>query len=270
MRDIELVVSDLDGTLWDQTCRAHPRTLSTLSRLAAMLPVIAATGRRPSSAYARMRANGFSLPAVLFDGSIGLMAEGGRRFHRRAFDAAAYRDVLDVFMSYGLEPVVNIDDGRSCGVGRSPATHPRHLADNLDSSRRIDLPGAAASWDVFGFLICGGDDRLISVFEAVRDVTSASLTPDVRYGGLSLSVRPLGATKWSGVLSYCSDQGIRPDRTLVVADGANDLDLLSAAAISCVPESACDDALNLATHVIGSPSEGGWAMVLDIMGGDGC
>ncbi|QXJ21257.1 HAD family phosphatase [Actinomadura graeca] len=264
-QSVELVVTDLDGTLWDHTCRAHPNTLRALSEMSKAVPVIAATGRRPSSAFEKMRENDFLMPAVLFDGAIGLLAESGPRFHYLPFDAETYEQILDIFLRFGLEPVVNLDDARSCGVGRNPATHPEHLADNAHNTRRIDLTQAAARWNVLSLLICGGDDRLVAVFDEVKDVAAATLTPDVRYGGRSLSARPRGATKWSGVTSYCREQGIRPDRVLAVADGMNDLDLLAAAAIACVPASACEEALGLATHTIAAPAEGGWAEVLEFV-----
>ena len=263
-RRIELVVTDLDGTLWDGTCRAHPLTLAALSEVSAILPVIAATGRRPSSAYGGMRENGFTLPAVLFDGALGLLSENGTIFHHRSFEADLYHRILEIFLGSALEPVVNLDDPRSFGTGQSPSTHPRHLTDNAQHSRMIDLTTVLSVWNVFSFLICGGDDRLANVFEAVRHIASASLTPDTRYGGLSLSVRPMNATKWSGVSSYCRRKDIDTGRILAVADGMNDLDLLSAASVACVPESACDEALRLATHVIPNPSDGGWTHVLGI------
>jgi hydroxymethylpyrimidine pyrophosphatase-like HAD family hydrolase len=263
--DIDLVVTDLDGTVWDHTCFAHPRTLQAISRLSSSFPLLAATGRRPSSAYAKMRANGFSLPAVLFDGSLGLISEDGPTFHRRTFAADVYENLLKVFMRFGLEPVINLDDPKSYGIGRNPATHPNHLADNIDRCRRIDLARASESWAVLSLLICGGGPRLVDVFQEVSRITSSSLTPDVRYGGLSLSVRPLGATKWSGVTSYCRQQGLRSSRVLAIADGVNDLELLRGAAVACVPVSACEEALGLATHVLPGPSRGGWADVLEVI-----
>ena len=69
---IELVVTDLDGTLWDGTGRAHPRTLYALQALAkASIPVLVATGRRAASAWPLMEANGIGLPSVLLDGALG-------------------------------------------------------------------------------------------------------------------------------------------------------------------------------------------------------
>jgi hydroxymethylpyrimidine pyrophosphatase-like HAD family hydrolase len=263
----DLVVTDLDGTLWDDTCIAHPLALRAIKDISATLPLIVATGRRPSSAYAKMNANGFTLPAVLFDGALGLISEDGPTFHRIAFSEEDYHAVLDVFLKHGFEPVVNLDDPMSCGIGLSPATHPRHLSDNLDRSRRIELSQATASWSVLGLLICGGGTELVRVFEEVREIASSSLTPDVRYGGLSLSVRPLGATKWAGVTSYCDMLGLRSDRVLAIADGVNDLELLRGAAVACVPRSGCDEALGLATHMLATPSDGGWAQIVDIIRG---
>ncbi len=51
---IDLVVTDLDGTLWDGRGVIHPRTLWALKTLsAASVPVLAATGRSAAERVAR-------------------------------------------------------------------------------------------------------------------------------------------------------------------------------------------------------------------------
>ena len=78
--------------------------------------------------------------------------------------------------------------------------------------------------------------------------------------------RPPGVSKWSGVLAYCAEQGIDPGRVLAVGDGANDLELLDAAAVACVVATAPPAVLARADHLIGPPASGGWAAVLDLVG----
>jgi len=126
---ISLVVTDLDGTLWDRDGRVHELTLHALQELDRRgIPVLAATGRRPASARQLMVANRVLLPAVVFDGSLGKDFATGATFHRTAFappDAAA---VLEALQQIDLEPCVNIDrELRDAVVGRNPATHPAHV-----------------------------------------------------------------------------------------------------------------------------------------------
>lgn len=69
MSTIDLVVTDLDGTLWDAGERIHSRTLAALHELEARgVPLLVATGRRPRSAAQVLAREGLRPPAVLLDG----------------------------------------------------------------------------------------------------------------------------------------------------------------------------------------------------------
>jgi hydroxymethylpyrimidine pyrophosphatase-like HAD family hydrolase len=68
------------------------------------------------------------------------------------------------------------------------------------------------------------------------------------------------------VLAFCTEQGLDPDAVLAVGDGANDLELLEGAAVACAVATAASAVLARADHVIGPPSRGGWAAVLDLVG----
>ena len=81
-----------------------------------------------------------------------------------------------------------------------------------------------------------------------------------------MSVRPRGVSKWSGVLSFCNQRGLDPARVLAVGDGENDLELLSSAAVACVPSDGCEAALNLANHRIPPAHSGGWAHIMNFIG----
>src|SRR6266536_2945903 len=87
---VELVVTDLDGTLSDAGERVHPRTIRAVLALGdAGIPVLVATGRRPRTAALVLEAAGLRGPAVMLDGSIGRDLRDGRAFHRVAFSPEA-------------------------------------------------------------------------------------------------------------------------------------------------------------------------------------
>ena len=211
---IGLIVTDLDGSFWDAQGRAHPDTLGALSEVrAAGIPVLAATARRPASVLETMADNGVLLPCVLFDGSLGRDFTDGVTFHRRVFDPETASSVLEAFIEAGVEPSLNIEhDHDDFVIGENPSSHPGHLAFNAIRTQRIDLEVAVRTLAVFTFLVIGGArDELVSVLEKVAHLADSSVTPDLMYGGFSLSVRPKGVSKWSGVLSFCTHRGLDPD-----------------------------------------------------------
>src|SRR5271166_5432550 len=141
---IDLVVTDLDGTLWDGTGRAHLRTLRALRRLAAAsIPVLAATGRRAGSAWPLMERNGIALPTVLLDGALGREFRSITAFHTHAFSPDAAAEVLEILEELGVSPCVNVDAlDRDVVLGERPTTNPEHLR-LLASSRREEDPWTA-------------------------------------------------------------------------------------------------------------------------------
>jgi hydroxymethylpyrimidine pyrophosphatase-like HAD family hydrolase len=267
---VELVVTDLDGTLSDAGERVHPKTVRAVRALQhAGIPVLVATGRRPRTAMVVLEAAGLRGPAVMLDGSIGRDLRDGRAFHHVAFRPDAATTVLDAFAAYGFQPCLHVErPGVDIVVGNRPSTHPRHLARAAPWVARDDLARAVRTDPVLSFTLVGGDAaRLGGVADTIvaGGVGSASVTPDLMYGGSTLQVRPAGTSKWSGVLAFCGDQGIDASRVLAVGDGANDVELLRGASIACVVAGGSPDALGHADHIIDPPANGGWAAILDLV-----
>ena len=266
---VQLVVTDLDGTLSDADERIHPASARAVRELeAAGIPVLVATGRRLRMTLAVLEAGGLAGPAVVLDGALGLDLRDGRVFHQVAFPAAAAVRVLEVFGDAGLSPCVYVDrPGVDLVVGDHPSTNPGHLARARPWVAVDDLDRVVAGEPVYTFAVVGRPATLLEpVLREVGAAGSASIVPDLVYGGFTLQVRPPDISKWSGVLAYCAEQGIDPARVLAVGDGANDLELLDGAAVACAIATATPDVLARADHVIGPPSSGGWAAVLDLVG----
>jgi hydroxymethylpyrimidine pyrophosphatase-like HAD family hydrolase len=267
---IGLVVTDLDGTLWDRHGRVHDLTLDALNELDRRgLPVLAATARRPASARRVMDANNVLLPAVLFDGSLGRDFATGETFHCQAFEPARAVAVLETLLACGLEPCVNIDsEPRDAIIGPSPSTHAAHLRFIAPWSREENLEMIVRELPVLSFVICGLERQvLLPALDAIGDLAASTISPDLSYGGSTLSVRPPGVSKWSGVLSFCRSRGLDPGRILAIGDGDNDVELLQSAAIACTVTDGCEAVLRLAHHQLQPASEGGWRAILDILAG---
>lgn len=262
---MDLVVTDLDRTLWSQDECIHDATLAALRALEERaIPVLVATGRRRRSAVEALARSGLHLPAVVLDGAMGRDRDG-RAFFDAAFTADEAAAVLEGFRTVGLEPCLYLDrPDVEVMVGPRPSTHPLHMEHIGAWLGRGDLDEAVAREAVYAFAVIAGEPGRLREAATVIDGSGTSvITSNVFFPGSSITVRPPRVSKWEGVVAYCEDQGLDAAKVLAVGDGENDLELLGGAAVACVVEDGCDAALALADHVIGCASDGGWARILD-------
>jgi hydroxymethylpyrimidine pyrophosphatase-like HAD family hydrolase len=265
---IDLVVTDLDGTLWDLPETVHPRTLAAVAELERRgVPLLVATGRRVASTRDALAELGLAPPAVVLNGAVALDLATDERFHRHAFHADDAARVLEVFLAAGVEPCVYVEHHEvDVFVSGAPSTHPGHLASFGHWVRTGDLAAVAAEHPVLAFGVLGLPwDVLGPLAEVVAEVASPHLSQERRYGGATITVAPPELSKWVGVEAYCARAGLDPSRVLALGDGPNDLELLDGAAVALVPEDGHAEALARADHVIGEAVDGGWAEVLDLL-----
>jgi hydroxymethylpyrimidine pyrophosphatase-like HAD family hydrolase len=264
---IELVVTDLDGSLWVRE-QIHPDALAAWSELEARgIPVIVATGRRLTTTREPLARCGLTPPAVVLNGALALDLATDERFHRHHYDATVAARVLDAFRAAGLDPCVYVEhDAIEVYVGARPSTNPGHLASFGARAVTADLDEIVATQPVLGFGVIGHPiEPLLHVVGTIGDRAETHLSGDSRWGGDTLTVAPPGLSKWAGVLAYCELAGIDSTRVLAIGDGPNDRELLTHAAIAVVPEDAFPEALPLADHVVPAPEAGGWAHILDLV-----
>jgi HAD superfamily hydrolase (TIGR01484 family) len=266
---IELVVSDLDGTLWEDERAVHPRTVEAIARLAgAGIPLLVATGRRVASTRAPLAGIGLAPSAIVLNGALGLDLASSRRFHTAGFVAEDAAAVLATFARWDVEPCVYINrDDPSVWVGESPSTHPDHLASFGSDLGRGRLELLVDAELILAFGVLGLSERQASGLGAeLAGRATPHVDRDRQYGGSSLTVAPLQQSKWDGVVAFCREQGIDERAVLAIGDGPNDAELLEHAAIAVVPEDAHASALERADHVVGRAADGGWAELVDLLG----
>lgn len=265
MAQVELVVTDLDGTLWHTdeevpaTVVAAVRTLEDRG-----VPLLVATGRRVASTRRPLARVGLEPPAVVLNGALGLDLRTGERFHRAPYPRDEAVAVLAAFRSVGMDPVVYVDHpDHETALSSTPATHPDHAA-SLGVAPS-DLDAEVAEVPVLGFSVLGIEHADgVAARDAIGDRAETHLDRSFDFPGLAgLTVAPHGQSKWDGVEAFCRTHGLDSTRVLAVGDGANDVELLSGAAVALVPEVAHPDARAHADHIIPAPSAAGWVQVLD-------
>ncbi|MGV3759526.1 MAG: HAD family hydrolase [Actinomycetota bacterium] len=270
MAAVDLVVTDLDGTLWHTDDHVPGPVLSAWAELERRgVPILVATGRRLASTRGPLARVGLAPPAVVLNGALGVDLASGDRFHRAPFPSEEALAVHDAFASVGLSPVVYVDHPRfDVFLGADPDTNPAHVEQLGDTAGRTDdgdLRAVVATEAVLGFSMIGvAFSAAEAALGAVGRRAEVHLDRSIDWPGTaSLTVAPRDQSKWDGVLAYCGQHELDPTRVLALGDGPNDVELLTGAAVRLVPEVAHPDALDLATEVIPAAAEGGWAAVLD-------
>lgn len=269
MPSIDLVVTDLDGTLWHTDDHVDARVIGALAELERRgIPLLVATGRRTASTRAPLARIGQSPPAVVLNGALGLDLATSVRFHRAPFPADEATTALRAFASVGLDPVVYVDHPRfDVFLSSTPSTHPEHVRSLGDTAGIDDLARVCAEEAVLGFGMIGiAHADGVAASEALGDHVEVHLDRSLDYPGqASLTAAPKGQSKWDGVEAFCVARGLDSGRVLALADGPNDIELLTSAAIRLVPAVAHPAALALADHVIPAAADGGWAEVLSYL-----
>lgn len=265
---IELVVTDLDGTLWDTPSTMHPEAVVALHEIQERYPLLVATGRRLRSTREPLAALGTQPPAVVFNGGLLVDLATDTRLHCQAFSPAVASEVLDAFVAVGLSPCVYVDDEPvEVYTSATPSTHPEHLKALGEWTRPADLDEIVATLPVYAFALLGQPaEPLHAVARAVSDVAACYLSVDRELGGTAINVNPPELSKWVGVEAYCRHAGLDSSAVLVLGDGSNDVEMLRRAAVALVPEDGDPEALECADRVIGPAIDGGWAEVLDVLG----
>lgn len=262
-----LVVTDLDGTVWDNSLRCHGDTIAAIHTLIERddVELLVATGRRRNSARRAFEINDMVLPAVLLNGAIGYDFAQNHIFHQATFTSQELGEVLNRLAESQLGAVSYLTDTRAmvCEGVTTSIKHLDSLGDDLTWTTTNDL---ASRDDVLGMSMLGIEQSEAEpAMYALSDLAGVEVAAyaDHLYPPYSVMLAPQGITKEVGIRAYLRYVDLVPERIIAVGDGGNDLEMLAMADVALAVENSEPRAVAAADHLIAPPSVGGWATVLD-------
>lgn len=272
MRKDTLYVSDLDGTLLDNSSRVSERSVAMLGELVSQgAMVTVATARTPATVDPLLSrlpvpsytdpATGFSLPlpAIVMTGAA-LWNRTARRFDR--VELIPERDAADILASFdtmGLRPFVYCLSGDSfLNVYHTARMSRREEAFYLERKhlklKRFHLDQRPASLDsVVLFFTTGPERDIAAASDRLQGVTECSVAwyRDVLMPETGLiDIYAPGVSKARAVTELARSVGA--SRVVVFGDNLNDLPMMRVADVAVAVDNALDAVKAEATAVIGA------------------
>ena len=248
MVDIKMVVTDLDGTLYNSKGEANGLDLDTLHHLAKMgVPRVIATGRSLWSAEAVIPAN-FPIDYLVFSSGAGVMRWSTKEvLHSRAFSAHQVRGIIDELCSHDVDFMIHEPIPHNhCFLYRSSGK------ENPDFNRRIVhyqqfcrplIQGVAYEAEATQLLAVLPNDvdwfsELKAHFPAVKVIRTTS---PMDGSSIWMEIFPEDVSKASGIAWLCDLLAISAENVMAVGNDFNDVDMLDFAGKSFVVANAHPD-----------------------------
>jgi 5-amino-6-(5-phospho-D-ribitylamino)uracil phosphatase len=268
-----LVVTDLDGTLWNSERQVATETHQAIESLRkAGVPLVAATARNVRSAAMGLEAHRLSMPCVLLNGALVQDPVTNERFHMLPISPGDALLVIDVFESKAVSPQLNVDrvDFPLVRTANNSSCLAYREFSGPFTTEVSDLRAVLGTANVLQVGVAGVSSAVLAeIVDTLR-----TQAPDVRSflvrelnwkggGDSTLMIASAAATKWNGILAYCQNQSIDPNRVVAIGDDINDIEMLSNAAVGFAMPHAPSEVKEVCKAVL--PVNPGWAGVLDYL-----
>ena len=263
-----LYVSDLDGTLLrgDQTLSEY--TVNTLNRLASEGMILSyATAR--SYATSSIVTKGFdaAVPVIVYNGTFILENGTKKRISSHFFSYDEAELVASALVEGGVYPIVYsyVDDKEKyfyCPALISDAAE-SFLKTRRGDGRDNEVDGVdkLCVGDVFHFSCVDTAEKLLKVYERLKDRFSCVYYKEMYSGDWWLEVHPAGVSKANAVLEL--KKLLDCDRVVCFGDGKNDISMFEIADECYAVANAEPELKNIATATIGGNNDDGVAKWLE-------
>lgn len=263
-------ISDLDGTLLDQSALLPEKSREILTRLIeAGLPLTIATARSWQSSRVALNGLQLKLPVVTYNGALILDPVSEQVIHAEIFNQQQKWELFERCKKLAGSPLVyaRIDgkDHVSWQKGQETEGILQYIGDRSNDPRLrgVNTPEELLQGDVLHFTVIDTRDALTPVFEQLKDFPGIHLNiqNDVYHvNEFWLEIMPSNATKAHGVEALSEHLGKK--KIIVFGDNVNDMPMFRIAAEGYATANATDELKALATSVIGSCEENGVACYL--------
>jgi hypothetical protein len=261
MKDIRLVVSDVDGTLVDHDKQLRPATIAAVARVrAAGIGFTIISARPPSGVLPIADALGLDDPIGAFNGGT-VFRRGGEVMEEHLVPADVARGMLDLARGSGAGIWVFADGQWHADTIDNPHVPRERLSANQEPAITPDFAPLA---DRVGKLTFVSDAppvlaRLLEEGRARFGARATIALSQTYY----LDVTALEANKGHGVEALARAAGVDLAQVMVLGDMHNDLPMLERAGLAVAMGQAPDAVKDVAEWITASNDQDGVAQALD-------
>ncbi len=259
-----LYVSDLDETLLRSDETLSPFTAEAINGLIARGMLFSyATARSYHTASQITSALSPKLPLIVYNGTF--ILEGGteRQLLSNQFTTDETKRILDRILDAGVLPLVHVflngvEKYSYCEDRRSPAMQKflnRRIGDPRDNP--VSDPQKLYRGDVFCVTCMDTAEKLLPLYEALRDEFPCNYFRDLYTGEQWLELNPRRASKANAILALKDLLGC--ERIVCFGNGNNDVSMFKIADECYAVANAVPALKSIATAVIDSNDEDGVA-----------
>lgn len=251
-----LLVCDIDGTLAEGQF-IHPDNIEAIRRFQAMSGrVVLATGRSPQSSAPVVRRLSEERLMIANNGTILYDCAERRVLWERTLDIGRLvEDIQDKFPFMGI-----------LSYWQDKLTLYRHspIVDHLIADETLTLTDEGTQTP--NKLLLGDEpDKLAQAEEYLRERLRGSRIHVVRASPHFTELLPEGADKGSAVLALTERLGIRRDHLFVAGNYYNDITMLDAGCVSCVPCESPDEVKAHADYIARPCTQGALADFIEYL-----
>jgi Cof subfamily protein (haloacid dehalogenase superfamily) len=260
-RKIELIVSDLDGTLLVGNGRIHPQNAAAIRQAIAQgVPVMLATGKTRESAVELIEMLELTTPGVFSQGMT-ICAADGSMMRLTVLDTAVTTITFDFAAEYNLSVIAYCLDGLR-------ATHDDYYSQVLHNKYREpqsaicpDLRHQLDGLQITKLLISNAtaDSAVWADLESRLNGRAAVVQAVPQY----IEAMPLDVSKGEGVGWLLNEMGVDPAAVMAIGDGENDLEMLQMVGLGIAMGNAHDSVKAVADVVVGTNEVAGVAEAIN-------
>lgn len=259
-----LYITDLDGTLLDNTPKTSEYTNSVINELLDKGMIISfATAR--SLTTTKLVINGIKprYPIVVHNGTFIVDPETDEILHKNIFDKTDAENMLNDFLNLGLCPIVFslINDKQKFSYIREKANAP--TIDFLDKratdkrNRRCKNTAELFDGEIYYFTLIGDEEKLRPLYNKYKDSFRCLFQIDMYCNEYWLEIMPKTSTKANAVKHLKAM--LSCDAIVCFGDGINDTDMFEIADECYAVENAVDMLKEKATKIIAPNTKDGVA-----------
>lgn len=266
--DIELIITDVDGTLLNSKQELTPQVFDAIKRAdEAGVPLMIATGKAVgpwiyNSGILDLPQLSGSMPQLFLQGLYIRDSKGGT-LHSQTLSFSVIMEAMGMADEHGLSFVIYCHDRILC---RERNAHVDRLVfygePTPEAMEFSDLVREVESLDVYKVMFMGDDDHIRAIRPTATNAFSGKASLTSALSGM-LEILPIGASKGAGVRLVLEKMGISPERCLALGDGENDVEMLRLCGLSVAMGNAVSKTKDVADVIAPSNDEHGVAYAIE-------